>query len=114
MFSFLVVVPAAYLTVYIGLQTPARIWIINKGDFSYGLYLFAYPIQQLVVLLTHNQISTIVHFLVSSALSLCYAIVSWNLVEKRVLAQKSVAVRLVQRMFGRAEALSLEKIKQAR
>jgi peptidoglycan/LPS O-acetylase OafA/YrhL len=40
--------PCAYLTVYLGMTNPKRSWIIASGDYSYGLYLFGYPIQQAI------------------------------------------------------------------
>jgi peptidoglycan/LPS O-acetylase OafA/YrhL len=38
----------AYMTVYVGLLNPQRSIIINAGDFSYGVYLYSFPIQQAV------------------------------------------------------------------
>jgi peptidoglycan/LPS O-acetylase OafA/YrhL len=61
------------------------------GDYSYGLYLYGYPLQQI---LAHFQVSRFgfATFLVASfALALTFAIASWHLVEKRALALKSVA-----------------------
>jgi peptidoglycan/LPS O-acetylase OafA/YrhL len=39
----------AYLVVYLGCQ-PSRIgsWIVRTGDLSYGLYLFGWPVQQML------------------------------------------------------------------
>lgn len=38
--------PVAILTVSVGMMSPPRLPVLMTGDYSYGLYLFAYPIQQ--------------------------------------------------------------------
>lgn len=61
------------------------------GDFSYGIYLFGYPVQQaLSILLAGTPI--VKHLYVFSGISIfvtfCFACVSWHLVEKRFLKLK--------------------------
>jgi peptidoglycan/LPS O-acetylase OafA/YrhL len=41
--------PSAYVTIYLGLLNPSRNKIILSGDYSYGLYLYGFPIQQAIV-----------------------------------------------------------------
>ena len=57
------------------------------GDYSYGVYIFAYPIQQSISHWVTN-ISTIELFLSSFALSLLLAIFSWHVIENRALKLK--------------------------
>jgi peptidoglycan/LPS O-acetylase OafA/YrhL len=53
------------------------------GDFSYGTYLYAFPIQQMLQSTTNLSLPT---FIVASlALSLLAGVVSWHLVERRFL-----------------------------
>jgi peptidoglycan/LPS O-acetylase OafA/YrhL len=40
--------PLVYCTVFAGLVPLPMFGIFSRGDYSYGIYLFAYPIQQLV------------------------------------------------------------------
>ncbi len=42
--TFFAPFPAAYTTIFLGLQRPRRIPFLLGGDYSYGLYLFAFPI----------------------------------------------------------------------
>lgn len=58
------------------------------GDFSYGLYLWAWPVQQVVA--THLGVQAGFWRLlpVSLAGAMVLAVVSWHLVEKRALAAK--------------------------
>jgi peptidoglycan/LPS O-acetylase OafA/YrhL len=46
--DYFVAFPAAYMTVYLGLTNPARHKLLLSGDYSYGIYLYGFPIQQAV------------------------------------------------------------------
>ena len=65
----------------------------QKADFSYGLYLYAFPIQQLVIyffLTVANVHLTIgLLFVLALAVTTLFATASWYLVEKPFLALKS-------------------------
>lgn len=80
-------VPALALGVlYLGqLDGP---WIAyNKiGDYSYGLYLWAFPVQQIVS--SFGVTSPWVNIIVATPLTLVLAVLSWHLVERRPLARK--------------------------
>lgn len=58
------------------------------GDPSYGLYIFAFPIQQLLYL-NFTRISPVVHFLASYAIVLPLALLSWHFIEKPILKLKT-------------------------
>jgi peptidoglycan/LPS O-acetylase OafA/YrhL len=47
--DYLVPVPVTYVTIYLGLLDPHRISLVRKGDYSYGLFLYGYPIQQATI-----------------------------------------------------------------
>lgn len=60
----------------------------NKlGDYSYGIYIYAFPIQQSIVSIYPN-ISIVNMVIVSSFTTFILAILSWHLVEKRFLKMK--------------------------
>ncbi len=68
--------------------SPLFAWTDNYGDFSYGTYLYAFPIQ---TLLHHAQISNyglVVFFIASLSITLIVAIASYYFVEKPCLALK--------------------------
>jgi peptidoglycan/LPS O-acetylase OafA/YrhL len=78
-----------YLIFYISLQTKISFHNFTKhGDFSYGLYIFAFPIQQIVTLSFDNQLTPIGNFLFSFPISLILSILSWHLIEKKALMLK--------------------------
>lgn len=61
-------------------------------DYSYGLYVYAFPIQQaLVQLMPHSSLSALV--LLSFAVTLPFAALSWHLVEKPALRLKNWRAR---------------------
>jgi peptidoglycan/LPS O-acetylase OafA/YrhL len=71
----------------------ARIPFLSRagrfGDFSYGLYLYAFPIQQTIINMTHSHINPVCFFIGSLFSTLILAVASWNLIEKPALALKS-------------------------
>jgi peptidoglycan/LPS O-acetylase OafA/YrhL len=60
----------------------------RPGDFSYGLYLYAYPIQQLVLYLCGGRASPLLVLGASFPLALAAAVLSWRWVEEPALARK--------------------------
>ena len=60
----------------------------RHGDFSYGLYLYAFPVQQLLVLYLGRCLTIPILFCTAYAVSLCLAAISWHLVEKPCLRRK--------------------------
>lgn len=61
------------------------------GDFSYGMYMFAFPIQQTIVHFGGAALSQPLNVAICFALTLCCAAVSWHLVEYPALQLKSGA-----------------------
>jgi peptidoglycan/LPS O-acetylase OafA/YrhL len=58
------------------------------GDFSYGVYIFAFPVQQTLIWATSGNWSVAGYLPVAAALSLALAALSWHLVEKPALRLK--------------------------
>lgn len=77
-----------YLLFWFALYSPIHFdhWA-RYGDFSYGIYLYAFPIQQLIVMNIPG-ISPIQLFLVSTPLSIIAGIMSWHLIEKHFMKLK--------------------------
>jgi peptidoglycan/LPS O-acetylase OafA/YrhL len=57
------------------------------SDYSYGMYLFAFPIQQFIVRFL-GPMQPLAHFLVALPLVICAGFLSWNLVERRWLGAR--------------------------
>jgi peptidoglycan/LPS O-acetylase OafA/YrhL len=82
--------PMAYLTIYLGLLNPARNKFLLSGDYSYGLYLYGYPLQQALVQLLPAMRTWYWNFGLAMGLAGFIAFCSWHLIEKPVLSRKNV------------------------
>ena len=76
----------AYLAVYIGLLDIPKLPLYSRGDYSYGIYLYGFPIQQALVCLFPGKFNVITHFLLSVILVTGVAMFSWHCIEKPVLS----------------------------
>lgn len=84
--AYLVALPL--LTLWVGTRSwPVITKMDNLGDYSYGVYLYAWPIQQVVTLMLGT--AAFLPLLTCSAiLTLGFGIFSWHLIEKPALALK--------------------------
>jgi peptidoglycan/LPS O-acetylase OafA/YrhL len=62
--------------------------VARWGDFSYGLYLYAYPVQQLLVQHFGTATPAFLLFVLSFAITLALAVLSWHFVERPCLRLK--------------------------
>jgi peptidoglycan/LPS O-acetylase OafA/YrhL len=92
--DYLVAFPVAYLTVAIGLLNPRKRWLVGWGDYSYGIYLYGFPIEQLVA----SRGAAFQHWYIVLALAVPLTVglaaLSWNLVERPILGLRRHAAVL--------------------
>lgn len=62
------------------------------GDYSYGVYIYAFPVQQAIMAATGG-VGVLPLFISASVVTGCLAVVSWHMVESPALALKHVPVR---------------------
>lgn len=93
--------PAAYLTVWLGLSNPKRSFLIDTGDYSYGIYLYAFPIQQAIVALFPDWRSPWINAPLALAGAAAMAMFSWHIVEKPVLRQRKAIIGFVDGIADR-------------
>ena len=74
-------IPAAYATICLGLLNPNRRWL-RGADYSYGIFLYGFIIQQTVVATCPFARVWFVNILVSLPLAVLVAAFSWHCVEK--------------------------------
>lgn len=85
--------PTVYFVLRVGLSHWPRLPLLDRGDYSYGVYLFGFPIQQLIALAGWDQRQWWLNSLISLPLALLVAAVSWHLVEYPILRGRSLARR---------------------
>lgn len=73
---------AAYATVYVGLLSPRRSIIIDSGDYSYGVYLYSFPVQQTIVHLFGTPGGWLGNVAIALPLTVLFALFSWWCIEK--------------------------------
>src|SRR5271157_5304050 len=100
-FIYLSTLPAAYITVFLGLQDPPKTLFIRGADYSYGIYLYGFPLQQTIVYLFPSFRIWYVNALSSVALALVSAYLSWTLVESRVLSHRKLGVSFASSLAER-------------
>src|SRR5262249_30326771 len=66
--ALLLAIPVAYVTAFIGLLRIPKLPLYSRGDYSYGIYLYGYPLQQLLVLAFPGRFSVVPHFICSTLL----------------------------------------------
>jgi peptidoglycan/LPS O-acetylase OafA/YrhL len=82
----------AYLTLCVAMRGPA--WFARlapRADLSYGVYIYAFPVQQVLALLHVQRFGLAVYATASLAGSLAAGWVSWHLVERPALRLKDAA-----------------------
>lgn len=86
--ALLLLIPA--YTIYIGISSTH---ILNKagryGDISYGIYIYAFPVQQTVLWAVGKNFPFISGLLITSSITTLCAFLSWHLIEKQALGLKA-------------------------
>src|ERR1700733_2627494 len=80
--DYFIAFPAAYLTAYLGTFNPRRTRLIFGGDYSYGIYLYGFPIQQAVTAMTGPHRSWYLDLCFVLPATFAIAGLSWWFIEK--------------------------------
>lgn len=83
-FEMLSSVFLTYLVIWFGMTKLPTVPFFDRGDYSYGIYLYGFPMQQALIHLSGTQ-SPFVLFLMTVAPVTLLAMFSWHVVEKPTL-----------------------------
>jgi peptidoglycan/LPS O-acetylase OafA/YrhL len=91
-----------YFIFYLGYLRSGPLTMYNRlGDYSYGLYIYAFPCEQIAAALWRG-ISPIQLIAVSLPATFCCAILSWHLLENRVLVHRVAVGTWLERKLALA------------
>lgn len=98
LFLIILNISTPWLILYLALRPSLWARVINRyGDYSYGMYIYAFPVQQLILWFANGQQLWWQNFILSAVSTLLLAILSWHLVEVRALSlRKPLRVRALQ------------------
>ncbi|MEL7303464.1 MAG: acyltransferase [Pseudomonadota bacterium] len=91
-------IPVAYATVWLGVTNPTRTAILKSGDYSYGIFLYGFIVQQAIAQIgpwTHHWY---INFPLSIAIVWVIAAASWHVVEKPALGLRAYLPALEERV----------------
>jgi peptidoglycan/LPS O-acetylase OafA/YrhL len=96
-FMALSVAPLAYLVIWLGLVRFPKLPVLNRGDYSYGIYLYHFPILQLLQM--EFGFASWGQLLVASVIPvIAFAMFSWHAIEKPILVRRKRFSRVGARL----------------
>ncbi len=105
-FSDLLTPLVAYPVLWLGIHLPLQ-KVGSRNDYSYGTYIYAYPVTQLLVIAGVQKWGYAPFILLTVLATAPFAVASWWLVEKRALSLKKLdAAKLVRGLLGHRERRS--------
>lgn len=107
--EFFLSIPVCYMTIFLGLLNPYRHKFIASGDYSYGLFLYGYPIQQVMASTGSWAHHWWLNLVLAYPVALLIAIISWHKIEKPALGLRTAIPameRAVREIFKTEPLLS--------
>ena len=96
-------VTIAYLLFFVAYVPSGVIRAYNKlGDYSYGVYIYAFPVQQSVAALNPG-VSVLSMMIISSIVTLFFSVLSWHFIEKHALKLKGQFADYTKKMLAKCQ-----------
>lgn len=95
-----------YLVICVGINFSNK-HFHKIGDPSYGLYIFAWPIQQMIIIMTNNKIGAYGLFVSATIATFIVSTLSWKYIEKPCLKLKKLLPKISVRMDVKKEEINV-------
>jgi len=99
--DYLAPLPVAYITAYLGLMNPRRVLFLRGADYSYGIFLYGFVIQQTLVSLWPGVLPWYLNIALAVPLATLMAAASWHFIEKPALGLRKPLQKLEDRYLAR-------------
>jgi peptidoglycan/LPS O-acetylase OafA/YrhL len=86
--------PLIYCTVYLGMRPLPHLKWLPEGDYSYGIYLYGFPIQQALVEVFPTLKVWWALFPTAALVTTALAVISWHFIERPALSLKRIVTPL--------------------
>jgi peptidoglycan/LPS O-acetylase OafA/YrhL len=82
-----------------------------RGDFSYGVYIYAWPVQQLLILFLQKHLNIGLLFTLTMMITLVLAYLSWHYIEKPFLKlkDKKISMDLLTKKWPLSSVVNTKK-----
>jgi peptidoglycan/LPS O-acetylase OafA/YrhL len=86
-YSILSLILIPFIVLSFGFSKSQFLSIFNKFDYSYGFYIYAFPVQQTIIYL-YPTISAVVFIGLAFVITMVFASLSWHFIENPILKMK--------------------------
>ncbi|MFC7477340.1 acyltransferase family protein [Dankookia sp. GCM10030260] len=101
--------PLAYVTVWLGLRNPPRNILVAGADYSYGIYLYGFAIQQAIAFLLPEYRIWYVNGILTILFASAFAYLSWHFIELPVMQRKHHILSFFAVRTRRAKEMLFQK-----
>jgi peptidoglycan/LPS O-acetylase OafA/YrhL len=89
-YQFVEIFTLPYIVIWLAIKLPF-INFEKHGDYSYGIYIYSFPIQQVLKQFGSEKTGIYNYFILSLLLTMPFAFVSWHLIEKQCVKLKDIS-----------------------
>lgn len=97
--DILAIMPVTYVVIYLGLCNPTKVMILKGADYSYGIFLYGYAIQQAWMAVHPSLHEWYWNIILALPTTTLMAMFSWHFIEKPALSSRKYLTALEEKWF---------------